>query len=91
LLAKVKSSPLHPWTFQIDQHGNEVAIIRKKWSNLAQEMMTDADNYEVELLPALRDGKLRQLVLAAALAIDLLWFENRDTNTGAALALLRDE
>lgn len=89
LLATARSTMLHPWTFRLEAHGTELATIRKKWSNLAQEMMTDADNYDIELLPSLRDGKLRQLVLATALAIDLTWFENKDSKSSSHWALRR--
>ena len=54
-----------------------VATIRKRWSNLTQELFTDADNFGVEFEPSLTDGRLRQLVLAATLAIDLLHFERK--------------
>ncbi len=92
LLATARSSLFHPWTFHFQQQGIELAIVRKRWSNFWQETMTDADNYEIELLPALRDGKLRQMILAAALAIDLTWFEDRNTKKSGLLrgGLLRD-
>ncbi len=85
LLATVRSSFFHPWTFHFERQGIELAIVRKRWSNFWQETMTDADNYQIELLPAMRDGKLRQMIVAAALAIDLTWFENRKTKKGGLL------
>jgi hypothetical protein len=54
-----------------------LATIRKRWSSLAQEVLTDADNFGVEFEPTLADGPLRQLILAATIGIDLVYFERR--------------
>jgi hypothetical protein len=82
LLAIARSSLFHPWTFHFEHQGIELAIVRKRWTNFWQETMTGADNYEIELLPALRDGKLRQMILAAVLAIDLRGESKGGTRVG---------
>jgi len=51
----------------------ELAHIRKRWAGLGKELFTSADHFEVEipdLVPP--DRLLRQLILAAAVAIGLI-------------------
>lgn len=70
------SSPLwRPWTFAFERHGVEVARIEKKWSGLLKEAFLDADRFRI-LLPR-PDLPLpeRLLVLAAAVFVDLQYFE----------------
>lgn len=86
LMATVEGPLLRPWTFRVMQRGQEVATIRKKWSGLAQEFFSDADNFGVEFKPGCADPRLRQLVLAATLLVDLTYFEQRD-NRGRLLPL----
>lgn len=77
LLGTIEGPLFKPWTFFVKQHEREVATIRKRWSGLLQEAFTDADTFGVEFTPEATDGRLRQLVLAATLAIDLVYFEQR--------------
>jgi uncharacterized protein YxjI len=53
-----------------DTSGAEVARVTKQWRGLATELFTDADSYAVTFRPA-TESHLRQLALAAALAVDL--------------------
>ena len=50
--------------------GQEVARVTKKWRGLLTEVFTDADSYAVTF-PMSTDDSVRQLALAAALAVDL--------------------
>jgi uncharacterized protein YxjI len=50
--------------------GQEVARVTKKWRGLLTEVLTDADSYAVTF-PMSTDDSVRQLALAAALAVDL--------------------
>lgn len=79
-----------PWTFRVLQREQEVAVVRKKWSGLIQELMTDADTFSLDFAPACTDGRLRQLILAAALLVDLTYFEKRSGsgNRGSLFGLL---
>jgi uncharacterized protein YxjI len=72
------SSPIwRLWTFPFRRHGRDVARIAKKWSGIGYEVFTDKDNFLVEYLdPALSTDE-RALVLAAAIYIDLMFFENK--------------
>ncbi len=68
-----------PWTFKIllagdDKH--EVGLIQKKWSGLAKEMFTQADNFWIEL-EKVTDPTLRALLFSATVLIDVVHFENK--------------
>lgn len=63
------------WTFPFVQNGEEVASVKKKWAGLFSEGFTDKDNFIVEFGSSRLDEKSRVLVLAAALFIDLRYFE----------------
>lgn len=67
-----------PWVFEVRQHGKLVAAIRKHWSGWFQELFTKADNFTIDFEPGLTDPRLRQLLVAAALTIDLVNFEKKD-------------
>lgn len=65
------------WTFEFF-HGNKlVAAIRKKWSGLFSEMFTDRDNFLVEFSDPTLSNEEKQLVLAAAIFVDLKYFEDK--------------
>ncbi|MBK9033067.1 MAG: scramblase [Myxococcales bacterium] len=65
-----------PWTFKILLPGqeHEVGLIQKKWSGLAKEMFTQADNFWVEF-GGVADPRLRALLFSATVLIDVVHFE----------------
>lgn len=67
-----------PWTFKIQLPGNEreVGLIQKKWSGLLKEAFSDADNFWVDF-GAVNDERLRAVLFAATVLIDIVHFENR--------------
>jgi uncharacterized protein YxjI len=71
------SSPIWKiWTFPFSRGGVQAALVEKKWSGLLKEAFTDSDNFRVSYEPAVNLGENeRRLVLAAALFIDLQYFE----------------
>jgi uncharacterized protein YxjI len=76
-LAMEVASPLFRlWTFPFKKRGREVARVQKKWGGLLTEGFTDRDTFLVEFIHAELSEQERQLVLAAALFIDLVYFEN---------------
>ncbi|NVJ22224.1 MULTISPECIES: phospholipid scramblase-related protein [Myxococcus] len=85
VMATVHGPFFKPWTFRILQRGEEVAVIRKRWSGLLQETFSDADNFSLDFQPACSDGRLRQMVLAAALLVDLTYFDNRKSGSGGGV------
>jgi uncharacterized protein YxjI len=72
------SSPLwKPWTFSFVRQGAEAARVEKKWAGLLREAFTDADRFRVCFPEASLGPEARLLVLAAALFIDLQYFEKK--------------
>lgn len=58
------------WNFNIlDASGQEIGRITKTFEGIAKTLFTSADNYVVQLNPALT-GPLRALVVASALCVD---------------------
>lgn len=72
------SSPIWKlWAFPFEKNGREVAKISKKWSGLGFEMFTDRDNFLVSYDDPALTLEDRSLILAAAIFIDLMFFENK--------------
>ena len=71
------SSPFwRPWTFSFQRDGREVARIEKKWAGILREAFTDSDRFRVAFIEPLGlDDRL--LLLAAAIFIDLRYFEKK--------------
>ena len=67
------------WTFPFVAvtSGREVARVSKKWAGLLTEVLMDKDNFAVEFLEAELGENERTLVLAAAIYIDLQYFERK--------------
>ncbi|HTF82417.1 MAG TPA: phospholipid scramblase-related protein [Cytophagales bacterium] len=64
------------WDFSFIKDNTEFARVSKKWAGLGQELFTSADNYVLaidERVPA--DNKLRILILAAVMCIDMVLTE----------------
>jgi uncharacterized protein YxjI/predicted RNA-binding Zn-ribbon protein involved in translation (DUF1610 family) len=68
---------LHPWTFQIRKHGAEVGKITKKWSGLAKETFTVADNFGITFPQGL-DANQKAIFLGALFLIDFVHFEKKN-------------
>lgn len=61
------------WNFRFVQGDQELATVTKKWSGLGKELLTSADDYVLEIAPALpADAPVRRLILAAVLCIDMV-------------------
>ena len=67
---------LKPWTFQIMQDEVEQGRITKKWSGLAKEAFTDADNFGVTF-PRDWTPSTKALFLGTVFLIDFVHFENK--------------
>ena len=66
------------WTFPFERRGQQVALVTKRWSGLLKEAFSDADNFKIEFSSSnLSEGE-RALIVAAALFIDLIYFETKD-------------
>ncbi len=73
------SSPIWKlWTFEFTHLQQRLALVQKKWSGLLAESFTDKDNFRVEFSDRGLGEDERQLVVVAAVFIDLLYFENKE-------------
>ena len=66
----------HPWTFEIVEGGRQRGKIQKKWTGLAKEAFTDADNFGVTF-PSDWPVERKTLALGAVFLIDFVHFENK--------------
>jgi uncharacterized protein YxjI len=72
------SSPLWSiWTFPFMKGSRTVAVVAKKWAGLLTEGFTDKDRFRVEFQDPRLNLEERLLILAAALFIDLQYFERK--------------
>lgn len=72
------SSPLwRLWTFRFEKDGQERALIEKKWGGLIKEAFTDADQMNLSFKQSSLGPQERLLLLASAVFIDLVWFEEK--------------
>lgn len=72
------SSPLwRLWTFPFMKGERQVAVVTKKWSGLLTESLTDTDRFRIEFEDPRLTLEERQLLLVAALFIDLQYFERK--------------
>lgn len=85
LLLEVSSPIWRIWTFPFVRDGRELARISKKWTGIGYEVFTDKDTFLVEYLDTAVPNDHRALILAAAIYVDLLFFENK--GSGGALNL----
>lgn len=76
-LFEVASPIWRMWTFPFLHDGRAVATVTKKWSGGLTELFTDKDNFLVEFSEDRLTEDERKLVLAAAVFIDLSYFENK--------------
>ena len=77
---QVRSPIWRVWTFTFTKHGRDVAEVQKRWSGLFSEMFTDRDNFVLSLHGDHLDSEDRLLILAAALFVDLQYFERKASN-----------
>ncbi len=61
------------WNFRFEAGGRELAHVTKKWAGVGKEFFTSADNYVLQMSDEVPpDSKLRQLILAAVMCIDMV-------------------
>jgi uncharacterized protein YxjI len=61
------------WDFRFIRDGEELAHVTKKWAGLGKEFFTSADNYVLQISDAVpADSRIRQLILAAVMCIDMV-------------------
>lgn len=65
------------WTFTYKWNGKEKASVKKKWSGVLFEAFSDKDRFMVEFADANLTNPQRQVILASAIFVDLLFFEKK--------------
>ena len=61
------------WDFAFKAGDQTLASVSKQWAGMAKELFTSADNYILQINPAVPpDSSLRMLILAAVMCIDLV-------------------
>jgi len=66
------------WDFKfLDSSGIEIGTITKKWAGLGKELFTTADNYMISLNNLQSNEDETALLLAAGLAIDVIFKERK--------------
>ena len=61
------------WEFKFIAGDKEFAQVTKQWAGAAKEIFTSADNYVLEISESVpEDNRLRQLILAAVMCIDMV-------------------
>jgi uncharacterized protein YxjI len=65
------------WHFQfLTPDGTEMGVVTKKWAGLGKALFTSADNYIVAINEDMAEAEnVKMLLLAAALAIDIVYYE----------------
>lgn len=72
------SSPIwRPWTFVFERDGQALARVEKKWTGTLTEVFTDADRFRIAFESPVLGLDERSLILAAAIFIDLQYFERK--------------
>ena len=64
------------WNFRmLDGAGQELGVVTKKWAGIGKELFTTADNYIVALHDATPADPQAPVLLAAGLAVDIVYKE----------------
>ncbi|MEN9826860.1 MAG: hypothetical protein RI953_2605 [Pseudomonadota bacterium] len=72
------SSPIWKiWTFPFMHKGRPVAHVRKRWSGVLSEWLTDRDNFLVEFDAPTLSELARRMIVASAVFIDIMFFERK--------------
>lgn len=77
------------WVFEVRRGETVVAHIKKHWGGFFAETFGTSDNFSIELTDGFTDGRQRQLLVAAALTLDLAQFEQKNKG-GSLFRLLGD-
>lgn len=77
VVMEVRSPIWRIWTFEFKAFGSVRATLRKRWSGFFKEALLDADNFELVFEDSQLSYKYRLLLIAAALFVDLQYFEKK--------------
>lgn len=67
------------WNFKfIDNQGNEIGLVTKKWAGIGKELFTSADNYMISVDERFKGNPdVMPLLIMAGLAVDLIYGEKK--------------
>lgn len=83
IVLQVESGFFQWWKFEFMDKNRRAAEVNKKWSGFLTEVFTDKDKFLIEYKNPNLSESHRQLVLAAALFIDLQYFERKANNNNS--------
>jgi hypothetical protein len=77
--ATIRGRGLRIWTYHVTEPstGREIATIQKKWGGALKEMFTNADTFGIQFIEPSLSPAVKKLLLASALLLDLVAFEQR--------------
>ena len=79
LILEINRDVVQLWTFKIQKGNEEVAIILKKWKGLTAEVLSDADDFEVNFSISLSLND-KKIILGALFLVDKNYFEGNSCN-----------
>lgn len=85
VILEVSSPFWRIWTFPFMRGSAERARVSKKWSGIGYEFFTDRDTFLVEYLDTNLALEERSLILAAAVYIDMMYFERKGSGGGISV------
>jgi hypothetical protein len=86
VFATIESPLWRFWTFPVlDAQGQRQGVIRKRWSGLFREAMSDADKFELDFGTHPWTLAQRSVIFAAAISIDFDFFENNQQRGARSL------
>ncbi len=66
------------WNFKIvDDKGNSIGTITKKWNGILKEAFTTADKYVVDIVPEYAEDKSKMVIVSCAITIDMILKESK--------------
>ncbi len=77
VIFSVRSPIWRIWTFPVYKGSEVVAKISKQWAKLLTEVFSDRDRFWIEFNSPNLSVSEKQLLMAAALFVDLQYFENK--------------
>jgi uncharacterized protein YxjI len=77
---RVKGPIIRPWTFWAYEGERLVGKITKRYSGIGKEIMTDADNFDVEFFGPIANQQQRMRLLVMGFVVDMKFFENKNNS-----------
>jgi len=73
------------WVFEVKQGEKVVGRLKKHWAGFFAETFSNADEFSIEFEDGFTDGRQRQLLVAVALTLDLVQFEQKSSRGKGSL------